>query len=147
MAPDGVARGGFRSNTGDVSPVLEYALAAALPTAIGFAILLVARAFRWHDDRGHPLPPVPIERLGADLRRLHEQLDQTENASYRTPGKYLRCRAVRAAYLDALRAACLAVDVTPPAPEDPDRVPQAEIYRVEAALRSRGMEVRPLRPS
>jgi hypothetical protein len=129
-----------------VSPVLEYALAAALPTAIGVALLLLGRLLRWHDDRGKPQPAVPIERIGADLRRLHEQLDQTENASYRLPGKYLRCRAVRAAYLDALRTACRAVDVAPPVPEDPDRVPQAEIYRVEAALRLRGMDVRPTAP-
>src|SRR5262249_44989092 len=125
---------------------LDYALAVALPTACGFTLVLAVRAWRWRDDRGRPQQPQPIERLGADLRRLHEQLDETENASYRTPGKYLRCRAVRAAYLDALRAACVAVDVTPPTPEDPDRVPQAEIYRVEAALRSRGMEVRPIGP-
>jgi hypothetical protein len=102
-----------------VSPVFEYTLAAALPTAIGLGLVLLGRLL---------------------------QLDQTENASYRLPGKYLRCRAVRAAYLDALRTACLAVDVAPPVPEDPDRVPQTEIYRVEAALRLRGMDVRPTAP-
>jgi hypothetical protein len=127
-----------------VSPVLEFALAVALPTAAGFAVVLVGRAWRWRDDRGRPQPAVPIERLGADLRRLHEELDRTENAPSRLPGKHMRCRAVRAAYLDALRAACRAVDVVPPSPEDPALVSQAEIYRVEAALRVRGMEVRPV---
>jgi len=129
-----------------VSPVLEYALAAALPTAIGLTLVLAGRLFRWHDDRGKPQPAVPIERIGADLRLLHDQLESTENASSKLPGKYMRCRAIRAAYLDALRTACVAVDVAPPVPEDPDRVPQAEIYRVEAALRTRGMDVRPITP-
>jgi hypothetical protein len=39
-----------------------------------------------------------------------------------------------------LSAACRRLDISPP--PGGDRAPQAEIYRVEAALRQRGLEVR-----
>jgi hypothetical protein len=45
---------------------------------------------------------------------------------------------------DALRAACQRLDVSPPpsAQAHPENVPQSEIYRIEAALRQRGLDVR-----
>ena len=49
-------------------------------------------------------------------------------------------QALRGAYVDALSAACRRLDLSPP--RGGDRAPQAEIYRVEAALRQRGLEVR-----
>ncbi len=49
------------------------------------------------------------------------------------------CRALRGAYLETLAAACQRLEVSPP-PRG-DQVPQAEIYRVEAALRQRGLDV------
>jgi len=61
------------------------------------------------------------------------------------PAKNLRLRALRAAYVDALNDACCRLDVTPPggaAGARPGDVRQAEIYRVEAALRQRGLDVR-----
>ena len=48
--------------------------------------------------------------------------------------------ALRGAYADALSLACRRLDVSPP--RGGDRAPQAEIYRVEAALRQRGLDVR-----
>jgi hypothetical protein len=52
---------------------------------------------------------------------------------------------LRGAYLDALGTACRRLEVSPPVveahPASP-RVNQAEIYRVEAALRQRGLDVR-----
>ena len=49
-------------------------------------------------------------------------------------------QALRGAYLDALSAACQRLDVSPP--PGGDRAPLAEIYRAEAALRQRGLDVR-----
>jgi hypothetical protein len=53
-------------------------------------------------------------------------------------------QAVRGAYLDALAAACRRLDISPP--RGGDRASQAEIYRVEAALRHGGLEVRTQAP-
>ena len=49
-------------------------------------------------------------------------------------------RALRGAYIDALTTACERLEVSPP--PGGDRAPLAEIYRVEAALRERGLDVR-----
>lgn len=124
---------------------LELAMAILLPTAAGYslvAVRAVARAIgRWRYAHRPELVDVPIERLGADLRRLHDQLDATENASD-LPAKQLRTSALRAAYVDALDAACRELDVAPAAPAPAGRVARTEIYRVEAALRARGLDVR-----
>jgi hypothetical protein len=127
-----------------VSPVFGYLLIFALPTAAGFAIVGAVRAARWLGEarrraRFQALPPEPIERLQADLRRLRAELEDTENRSGLT-AKHHRVRALRGAYVDALSAACLRLDVSSPA--GGDRAPLAEIYRVEAALRQRGLDVR-----
>ena len=116
----------------------------ALPTAAGFAIVGAVRAARWLGEarrraRFQALPPEPIERLQADLRRLRAELEDTENQSGLT-AKHHRVQALRGAYADALAAACRRLDLSPP--RGGDRAPQAEIYRVEAALRQAGLEVR-----
>ena len=54
--------------------------------------------------------------------------------------KNLRLKALRGAYVDALTTACERLEVAPPA--GGDRAPLPEIYRVEAALRQRGLDVR-----
>jgi hypothetical protein len=46
----------------------------------------------------------PIERLGANLRRLRAELEATETRSD-VPAKALRLRALRGAYLGTLTAA------------------------------------------
>jgi hypothetical protein len=127
-----------------VSPVFGYLLIFALPTAAGFAIVGAVRAVRWLAEarrraRFQALPPEPIERLQADLRRLRAELEDTENRSGLT-AKHHRVQALRGAYVDTLSAACRRLDLSPP--RGGDRAPQAEIYRVEAALRQRGLEVR-----
>ncbi len=128
-----------------MSPVVGYLLLFALPTAVGFAIIGAWRAVRWlaevrYRARFQALPPEPIERLEADLRRLRSELEDTETRSGLT-AKHHRVQALRGAYLDALSAACRRLDVSPPS--GGDRARQAEIYRVEAALRQRGIDVRP----
>ena len=127
-----------------MNPVLAYLLLFALPTVAGFALIGAWRAARWlaearYRARFQSLPPEPIERLQADLRRLRSELEDTETRSGLT-AKHHRVQAVRGAYLDALSAACRRLDISPP--RGGDRAPQAEIYRVEAALRQGGLEVR-----
>ena len=127
-----------------MNPVFGYLLIFALPTAAGFALVGAVRAARWLGDarrraRFQALPPEPIERLQADLRRLRAQLEDTETRSGLT-AKHHRVQALRGAYVDTLSAACRRLDLSPP--RGGDRAPQAEIYRVEAALRQGGLEVR-----
>lgn len=127
-----------------MNPVLAYLLLFALPTAVGFALIGAWRAARWlaearYRARFRALPPEPIERLQADLRRLRSELEDTETRSGLT-AKHHRVQAVRGAYLDTLSAACRRLDISPP--RGGDRASQAEIYRVEAALRQGGLEVR-----
>lgn len=127
-----------------MSPVVGYLLLFALPTAVGFAIIGAWRAARWlaeahYKARFQARPPEPIERLEADLRRLRAELEDTETRS-RLTAKHHRVQALRGAYVDALSAACRRLDISPPLGGDHAR--QAEIYRVEAALRQRGLEVR-----
>ncbi len=114
-------------------------VAVALPTGLGYAYLLGRRLARRMTERRRRPVEQPIERLGADLRRLHVLLDATETGA-NVPGKQLRCQATRAAYLDALTAACRRLDVPPPAGQP---VSRAEIYRVESDLRRVGLDVRP----
>ncbi len=123
-----------------MSPVVEFLFAIALPTAAGFALIGAWRAAQWLGEaRCKALPPEPVERLGADLRRLRAELEDTETRSGLT-AKHHRVQALRGAYVDALSAACRRLDVSPP--PGGDRASQAEIYRVEAVLRQRGLEVR-----
>ena len=127
-----------------MNPVFAYVLLFAMPTAVGFALIGAWRTARWvaearYRARFQALPPEPIERLEADLRRLRAELEDTETRSGLT-AKHHRVQAVRGAYLDALAAACRRLDLSPP--RGGDRAPQAEIYRVEAALRQGGLEVR-----
>jgi hypothetical protein len=127
-----------------VSPVVEFLIAAALPTAAGFALVYAWRGAGWIGQararrRADAAPPEPVERLEADLRRLRAELEDTETRADLT-AKHHRVQALRGAYLDALCAACQRLDVAPPA--GGDGAPLAEIYRVEAALRRRGLDVR-----
>lgn len=138
-----LAAGG--ANNRSVSPGGEFALAILLPTAAVYAVIGGFRGARWlcenvrtWQHRSDP-PAEPIERLTANLRRLRVQLEDTETRTG-IPAKHVRLTALRGAYLDALRAACERLDVPPPPAIG--RVPQAEIYRVEAALRQRGLDVR-----
>jgi hypothetical protein len=115
-------------------------LALALPTAAGYFLILTLGG--WHklaNRLRRPPPAESPERLAATLRRLRAQLEATETAPSAT-AKSHRVRALRGAYLDALRDACARLEVSPP--PGGDRASQADIYRAEAALRERGLDVR-----
>ena len=123
-----------------MSAIAGLFFALLLPTAAGYAILVVIRAHRrLAESRRLPPPAEPMERVAARLRRLRSQLELTESRSDIT-AKHHKVRALRGAYLDELGAACLRLDVSPP--PGGDRARQADIYRAEAALRQRGLDVR-----
>jgi hypothetical protein len=124
---------------------IEWVIVILLPTAAGGAIIAGIRAARWSAERRRArryqveAPAEPIERIEARLRRLRADLDATETRTG-IPAKNVRLKALRGAYLDVLGAACERLDVPPP--PGGDRAPLTEIYRVEAALRQRGLDVR-----
>ena len=131
-----------------MSPYVEIILVILLPTAVGYGLIGLVRGFRWASERrrsrGRVPEPEPIERLTANLRRLRAELEDLENRTG-VPAKNLRLQALRGAYVDALGTACQRLQVAPPLqPGQPGggRARQAEIYRVEAALRQAGLDVR-----
>ena len=131
-----------------MNPYLAITGVVLLPTAIGYGVIGAFRAVRWADNwrqsRMPPPEPEPIERLTGTLRRLRAELEALETRTG-VPKKHLRVEALRGAYLDALATACRRLEVRPPAIEGNPASPwanQAEIYRAEAALRQRGLDVR-----
>jgi hypothetical protein len=112
-------------------------------TGLGWAVLGGIRLYRRlaARRRSAPVPGEPIERLGANLCRLRAKLEAAENEAF-TPYKAARVRALRGAYTDVLSAACRCLEVPPPAARGDAAAPLTEIYRAEAALRDRGLDVR-----
>jgi hypothetical protein len=120
----------------------------ALPYVVGGAIRVVRRQYELiTEQRAEQRRPagatVPIEKVAADLRRLRAQLEARENRPGLT-GKGMRMGAVRTAYVQVLADACHRLDVPPPRTGPHWHTPLAEIYRVEAQLRERGLDVRPV---
>ncbi len=116
------------------------AVVVAIPTAAGYVLIGLWRGGRkLAETRHRPPAPEPIERLEARLRRLRAQLEATETASG-LPAKNLRVQALRSAYTDVLADACRRLEIS--APEADEQTRQADIYRIEAALRQRGLDVR-----
>jgi len=127
-----------------MNPPLEFAAAIVLPIAAVYSLIGGARLLKWlSEQQSRSQAPEPIERLRAHLVRLRAQLEDMETRSDQ-PAKNLRIRALRAAYVDALVEACQRLDITPPvgARARSDIVKQSDIYRMEAALRERGLDVR-----
>jgi hypothetical protein len=127
-----------------MKPPLEFAVAVALPIAAVYAVIGGGRLLKWLSDQpSRPHSPEPIEQLRANLVRLRAQLEDMETRSDQ-PAKNLRVRALRAAYVDKLLDACQRLDVSPPAGAGgrPESVRQSDIYRMEAALLERGLDVR-----
>ena len=127
-----------------MSPPFQLLTAIALPIAAVYSLIGGGRLVKWIVEQQTRAPaPVPIERVRADLVRLRAQLEAMETRTD-LPAKNLRLRALRAAYVDALCDACQRLDVSPPdgAQAHPESVRQSDIYRMEAALRERGLDVR-----
>ena len=128
-----------------LSPPMQLAVAIALPIAAVYSVIGGGRLLNWiAEQQTRPPAPEPIERVRANLVRLRAELEAME---IRTdlPAKRLRVRALRAAYVDALNDACRRLDIGAPASAAgvrPDEVRQSDIYRLETALRERGLEVR-----
>jgi hypothetical protein len=127
-----------------MKPPIEFAAAVALPVAAIYALIGGARLLKWISDQQSGTPvPEPIERLRADLARLRAELEAMETRSD-LPAKNLRLQALRGAYVDALNDACQWLDVSVPASARgrPEDIRQSDIYRMEAGLRARGLDVR-----
>jgi hypothetical protein len=127
-----------------MTPPFEFALAIALPIAAVYAVIGGGRLLNWISEQRVPAPaPEPIQRVRANLVRLRAELESTE-ARNDLVGKNMRVRAVRAAYVDALRDACWRLDIAPVFGTQvrPENIRQSDIYRLETALRERGIDVR-----
>ncbi len=123
-----------------MATVALLAVVVAIPTVAGYLLIGAWRGGRkLAETRHRPPPPEPIEQLEARLRRLRAQLEATEIASG-LPAKNVRIQALRGAYADVLAEACHRLEITPPAAGELTR--QAGIYRIEAALRRGGLDVR-----
>jgi hypothetical protein len=129
-----------------MTPPFEFALAIALPIVAVYAVVGGGRLLNWISEHRSPAlaaAPQPIQRVRANLVRLRSELESTETRSDLV-SKNMRLRAVRAAYVDALRDACWRLDIAPlPGMQArPENFRQSDIYRLETALRERGLDVR-----
>ncbi len=118
---------------------MDLVLVVVLMPAAGYAIIGGVRAARWLEEKRRKAPPsIPVDRLAANLRRLRAELEETETSAELT-AKRFHVRSVRGAYLDTLAEACQRLGVSP---SPGDGATQADIYRTEAALAARGLDVR-----
>jgi hypothetical protein len=119
--------------------MLLYGLVAMIPTAVCGAILWIPRLVNRIRRRRPPAEPTgpPIEKLAADLRRVHRILTHYEPG---TP--VVRRMGTLQAYDQLLVQACRALDV----PHRIDEIPagidlELERLRVEAELRDAGLMI------
>ena len=127
-----------------MTPPFEFALAIALPIAAVYSLIGGERLLKWISEQQTQAPaPDPIQQLRADLVRLRAELEAMETRSDLV-AKNLRLQALRAAYLDVLHDACRRLEVSLPPGLQARQVSvrQSDIYRIEAALREHGIEVR-----
>lgn len=121
--------------------LLLYAVIAIAPTAAGWAVLHASRPAKRVLARFRPPAPAPagppIQRLAADLRRVHRILAET------APGTPAARRAgTRLAYDALLVQACAALGVEErlgTIPEGTGR--EIERLRIEEALRDQGLRI------
>ncbi|MFC4005288.1 hypothetical protein ACFS2C_26200 [Prauserella oleivorans] len=121
-----------------VGNILIYLVAVALPSVVFSLVLAIPRLVDKYARRREPPPPVPpVERLAADLRRVHRSL-----VALAPDAPVVRRRATIEAYDTLLAQACQAVRV----PHQLDTVDgierEIERLRVEEALRGAGLAIR-----
>jgi hypothetical protein len=130
-----------------MNPPLEFAFAIALPITAFYAVVGGGRLLNWISEhrvsrhRAHAPAPEPLQRVRANLVRLRAEVESTETRDDLL-AKNMRLRAVRAAYVDSLCDACRRLDIAALPGARPDNVRQSDIYRLETALRERGLDVR-----
>jgi hypothetical protein len=115
------------------------------PTLTVAAILGSLSAARWLARRRRMRisaargPSVrPLERIAADVRRLHAAVE-SDRLSCDPAVPVVRRRATRLAYEDCLDEACQALGVEHRLPELTGRAREVELLRVEAALTAAGL--------
>jgi len=125
-----------------MNPPFEFALAIALPVMAVYAVIGGGRLLDWiADHQAHAPAPEPVNRVRANLVRLRAELESTETRND-LAAKNMRLRALRAAYVGALCDAGRRLGVSPLPGARPGNVRQSDIYRLETALRERGLDVR-----
>ncbi|MFJ7216862.1 hypothetical protein [Amycolatopsis sp. NPDC098790] len=119
--------------------LILFAVVCIAPTVLFWCALRVPKLIhRIREKHAKPQPVVPpIERVAADLRRVHRLL-----AEYPSGTPAARRLGTRQAYDELLAQACRQVDVChrlAELPEGMDR--EIERLRVEESLRERGLAV------
>ncbi|MGK4597980.1 MULTISPECIES: hypothetical protein [Amycolatopsis] len=122
-----------------IGPVALYAVVAVAPSVLFWCALKVPAGLRWWRGRRRPELPAgpPIEKLAADLRRVHRQLAELPSGA-----SAVRRYGTRQAYDALLVQACREVEVVhrlAELPEGFDR--EIERLRVEESLAERGLSV------
>jgi hypothetical protein len=133
---------GIEAKLGAVANAALLVGAILMPTLLGGAVIGAARLWRRFEarDRGPvPMGP-PIEHIAADVRRLRDERGQMVSRGP-GPGRGVRSRALNAAYVDALTAACRALGTRPPETNGSGPTAMVEIRRVESELRIRGLDI------
>ncbi|MEV6910466.1 hypothetical protein [Amycolatopsis sp. NPDC051071] len=120
-------------------PVALYTVVAVAPSVLFWCALKVPPVLRWWRRRREPEVPAgpPIEKLAADLRRVHRLL-----ADLPSGASAVRRYGTRQAYDALLVQACREVEVEhrlDTLPEGFDR--GIERLRVEESLAERGLSV------
>ncbi len=125
---------------GVLANLILFAVVCIAPTVLFWCALRVPKLLRWfREKRAKPLEPQgpPIERVAADLRRVHRLL-----AGYPSGTPAARRFGTRQAYDELLTQACRQIGVPhrlAELPEGMDR--EIERLRVEESLRERGLAV------
>lgn len=121
------------------SGVLAYAGIVFAPVVLAWAALRAPSVVHSLRERYRaPVPDgLPIERLAADLRRVHRDLVELA-----PDAPMVRRRATRQAYDALLLQACAAVDIRTDLDDVPEGVErEMERLRVEQCLRDAGLAI------
>lgn len=126
--------------TGSVAgSLVVFAVVCVAPSALFWCALHVPGLLRWvRDKRVKPQPAgPPIERVAADLRRVHRLLVEYEPG---TPAA--RRIGTRQAYDELLQQACRQIEVPHQLQELPEGIDRdIERLRIEQSLREHGLAV------
>lgn len=120
-------------------PVALYTVVAVAPSVLFWCALKVPALLRWWRRRREPEVPAgpPIEKLAADLRRVHRLLAELPDGA-----SAVRRYGTRQAYDALLVQACREVEVEHRLDDLPEGFDRGiERLRVEESLAERGLSV------